>query len=212
LISIQYDGPMTIGQWGSDGWLYAHQAAGPLFLHRYNGAGMHSTFPPSASLDAATVTVSYDRLGEAATRRLACENLPEIAEACGEACAFLEACSYPGLQLLLEALDTTPVEARHPTLEPDTLGLDLQNASCVFLAPRISAMVRERGRLFLRNVRHGLYLLPFSVWANIAIGCPVDPAFALGGERSKNPYEEKLDLARRSGIAIPATLWNRLAG
>jgi hypothetical protein len=171
---------------------------------------MHNTSAPSASSDASILTVPYDSLREAATRLLAREDLPEIAQDCGEACAFLEACLYPGLELLFEALDTTPAEARHPRLEPDTLGLDLQNVSCVFLAPRLSAMVRERGRLFLRNVRHGLYLVPFSVSANIGIGCPVDPAFALGGERTGNPYAEKLALAREAGIAVAEDLWQRI--
>lgn len=152
----------------------------------------------------------YDRLQVAATQLFATEDLPDIAKDCGDACAFLEACGYPGLKLLFEALDTTPLGERHPDLVPDTLGLDLHNISCVFLAPRVKAMVAERGRLFLRNVRHGLYLVPFSVWANIGIGCPVDPAFALGGERSKNPYEEKLDLARQTGLSVPEDLWNRL--
>jgi hypothetical protein len=139
------------------------------------------------------------------------EDLPEIAKECGEACAFLEACSYPGLELLFEALETTSAGARHLSLEPDALGLDVQNVSCVFLAPRLSAMVRERGRLFLRNVRHGLYLVPFSVSANIGIGCPVDPAFALGGERTGNPYAEKLALARATGVKVAEPLWTRLA-
>jgi hypothetical protein len=200
---------MTVGQWGSDGWLHAYKPAGPQFLHRYNRNVMHNTPAPSASADARTVVVPYDRLRKAATRLLAREDLPEIAQDCGEACAFLEACFYPGLKLLFEALDTTPPEARHPRLEPDMLGLDLQNVSCVFLAPRVSAMVRERGRIFLRNVRHGLYLVPFSVRANIGIGCPVDPAFALGGERSQNPYEEKLALARQTGVPVVAEAWQR---
>jgi hypothetical protein len=63
--------------------------------------------------------------------------------------------------------------------------------------------------LYLRNVRHGLYLLPFSVRANIGIGCPVDPSFALGGERTKNPYEEKLLAARQTGIFVDEDLWTR---
>jgi hypothetical protein len=71
-------------------------------------------------------------------------------------------------------------------------------------------MAAQYGRLFLRNVRHGLYLLPFSVRANIGIGCPVDPSFALGGERTKNPYEEKLVAARQTGIPVPEPLWNQV--
>lgn len=153
--------------------------------------------------------IGFDDLAATATRLLQNHGEAEIAQDLGWACAWLEACSYPGLTLLFEALDTTPPEARHPALEPDVLGLDLQDISCVFLAPRIDRLVAERGRLFLRNVRHGLYLVPFSVHTNIGIGCPVDPSFALGGERSKNPYEEKLALARQSGIALDAALWAR---
>lgn len=156
--------------------------------------------------------IGFDDLAATATRLLQNHGEAEIAQDLGWACAWLEACSYPGLTLLFEALDTTPPEARHPALEPDVLGLDLQDISCVFLAPRIDRLVAERGRLFLRNVRHGLYLVPFSVRANIGIGCPVDPSFALGGERSKNPYEEKLALARQSGIALDAALWARATG
>lgn len=156
--------------------------------------------------------IGFDDLAAAATKLLQDHSEAEIAQDMGWASAWLEACSYPGLTLLLEALDTTPVEARHPSLEPDVLGLDLQNISCVFLAPAINRMVAERGRLFLRNVRHGLYLVPFSVRANIGIGCPVDPSFALGGERTKNPYEEKLALARQTGIAVPEAAWARVTG
>ena len=168
---------------------------------------MQNATAPTAPAHA--TTVAYDDLAAAAAGVLARADLPDIAEACGEACAFLEACSYPGLALLFEALDTTPSNGRHPDLQPDSLGLDLGNVSCVFLAPRIARMVEERRRLFLRNVRHGLYLVPFSIKANIGIGCPVDPAFALGGERTRNPFEEKLALARQGGIAVAESLWKR---
>ena len=70
--------------------------------------------------------------------------------------------------------------------------------------------VAKHGRIFLRNVRHGLYLLPLSVEANIGIGCPVDPAFALGGERHKNPYEEKLETALRDDVTVDDELWHAL--
>ena len=166
---------------------------------------------PSAPLDGPMLSLPYDGLAMAAIHFLEAENLPDIAKDCGKACAWLEACGYPGLKLLFEALDTTPTALRHPPLEVDSLGLDLHNVSCVFLAPRLDRMVRQHGRLFLRNVRHGLYLVPFSVHANIGIGCPVDPAFALGGERMKNPYEEKLALARHNGIAVAEDLLRRLA-
>jgi hypothetical protein len=156
------------------------------------------------------VQVEFDDLSAAAARLLRNQGSPYIAEDCGWACAWLQACSYPGLDLLVEAIDTTPVAARNPELTPDSLGLDLGNVSCVFLAPQLAAMAAQRGRLFLRNVRHGLYLLPFSVRANIGIGCPVDPSFALGGERTKNPYEEKLVAARQTGIPVPEPLWNQV--
>ena len=119
-------------------------------------------------------------------------------------CAWLEACGYPGLKLLLEARGDAK---RMLDLVPDAMGLDLQNVSCVFLGPQIAAHVAQHGRVFLRNVRHGLYLVPLSVEANIGIGCPVDPAFALGGERHKNPYSEKLELAARDGVAVDDDLW-----
>lgn len=153
---------------------------------------------------------TFEDISAAAGRLLREAGSPDIAAESGWACAWLQACGYPGLELMFEALDTTPPPGRNPALTPDSLGLDLHNVSCVFLAPRLDSMVRQGGRLFLRNVRHGLYLLPFSVRANIGIGCPVDPAFAMGGERTKNPYEEKLALARQEGIAVPEALRQRL--
>jgi hypothetical protein len=90
------------------------------------------------------------------------------------------------------------------------MGLDLDNVSCVFLAAKIMELVARDGRVFLRNVRHGLYLLPFTVRADLGIGCPVDPAFAVGGERTKNPYAEKLALAKANGIGVDPGLWAKL--
>lgn len=156
-----------------------------------------------------SINISFADVAAGASRLLRRNGEADIADDMGWACAWLEACSYPGLTLLIEALDTTPPAARHPALETDVLGLDLHDISCVFLAPRIARLVEERGRLFLRNVRHGLYLLPFSVKADIGIGCPVDPSFALGGERTKNPYEEKLALARAHGVAVAEAPWAR---
>lgn len=120
---------------------------------------------------------------------------------------WLEACGYPGLRQLQEALQD---ERRNLDLTRDALGLDLHNVSCAFLAPTIMREVTANGRAYLRNVRHGLFLLPFSVKANIGIGCPVDPAFALGGERLKNPYGEKLDLAAQQGLTIDDDVWAAL--
>lgn len=140
-------------------------------------------------------------------RALERQAVPEPSEIAW-ACAWLEACGYPGVKLLDEAL-ADPVQSLD--LVRDALGLDLQNVSCVFLAPRIVREVERSGRAFLRNVRHGLYILPFSVRANIGIGCPIDPAFALGGPRSKNPYGEKLEAATATGLAIDDGLWQRFA-
>ncbi len=131
-----------------------------------------------------------------------------VADFAAPACAFLEGVGYPGLKLLAEALADTQTAA---ALEKDLMGLDLQGVSCVFLGPDIERLTREHGRLFLRNVRHGLYLLPGSVNGNYAIGCPVDPAFPLGGERSKNPYTEKLVIAERDGVAVDDVTWLSLS-
>jgi hypothetical protein len=109
--------------------------------------------------------------------------------------------------LLLEAREDA---RRSLDLVPDALGLDLQNVSCVFLGPQVAAHVAQHGRVYLRNVRHGLYLVPLSVAANIGIGCPVDPAFALGGERHKNPYSEKLEAAARDGVDVDDDAWRAL--
>ena len=123
------------------------------------------------------------------------------------ATVWLEACGYTGVKFVAEALtDTT----RSLDIARDALGIDLQNVSCVFLAPAIMRDVKANGRAFLRNVRHGLLLLPFAVKENMGLGCPVDPSFAVGGERHKNPYAEKLALAEASGIDIPDALWDQL--
>ncbi len=123
----------------------------------------------------------------------------EGAEDIAWAAAWLEACGYPGLKLLAEAL-ADPV--RHLVPVRDALGIDLHNISCAWLAAALLLDVKKNGRVFLRNVRHGLYLLPFTVRDGQGIGCPVDPAFAIGGERTKNPYAEKLALADTHGIEV----------
>ncbi len=131
----------------------------------------------------------------------------ENAAAIAQSCAWLEACGYPGIKLLHEAVGD---ERKSLVLDPDAMGLDLQGVSCVFLGHAIDQYVQRNGRVFLRNVRHGLYLLPLSVAANIGIGCPIDLAFAYGGERTKNPYVEKLEAAMRDGVTIPDDLWQAL--
>lgn len=132
--------------------------------------------------------------------------LPGVSAKAAQACGFLESCGYPGIANLLEALND---DVRELTLLRDAIGLDLKLVSCVYLIAGIEAEVAARGRAFLRNVRHGLYLVPSSIEMNIAIGCPVDPAFGLGGERLHNPYTEKLDTAARDGIDIDDEIWKQ---
>jgi len=123
------------------------------------------------------------------------------------ATVWLEACGYSGIKLLAEAL----ADQRWTLgLARDALGIDLHNVSCAFLAPAIMREVKANGRAFLRNVRHGLFMLPFAVKENIGLGCPVDPSFAVGGERHKNPYAEKLALAEAEGLAIDDGQWSTL--
>jgi hypothetical protein len=142
-----------------------------------------------------------------ARRTLLARGYEAIVERVTADCTWLHAVGYPGLKLLAEALAD---EKQDTMLEKDLMGLDLQEVSCVFLADQIARLHAEHGRMFLRNVRHGLYLVPMSVRGNFGIGCPVDPAFALGGERSKNPYPEKIELAEREGVTIDDALWQSL--
>jgi hypothetical protein len=125
------------------------------------------------------------------------------------AAVWLEACGYGGIKLLADALTDG---ARSHDLARDALGIDLQNISCAFLAPAIMRDVKANGRVFLRNVRHGLFMLPFTVRDNIGLGCPIDPSFAVGGERLKNPYAEKLALAEAEGLDIDETAWAQASG
>ncbi len=144
-------------------------------------------------------TAAADQLGSALTAK-------EVsgADIIAQNAIWLEACGYPGLKILAEALAD---EQRDMALVKDSLGLDLKNVSCVFLADKLCDYVIKNGRIFLRNVRHGLYLLPASVESGYGIGCPVDPSFALGGSRSKDPYGEKLEVAARDGITIDDAQW-----
>jgi hypothetical protein len=59
-------------------------------------------------------------------------------------------------------------------------------------------------------VRHGLFLLPASIEHNIGIGCPIDAGFALGGERTKNPYTEQIAMAEAQGVNIDDVTWNKV--
>ena len=125
------------------------------------------------------------------------------------ATVWLEACGYTGFKFLGEALAE---ERQTLDLTRDVLGLDLDNVSCAFLAPAIMREVAANGRAFLRNVRHGLFMLPFTVKANMGIGCPIDPSFAVGGERHKNPYAEKLAEAQAQGLDIDDAVWSAIPG
>jgi hypothetical protein len=147
-------------------------------------------------------------ISQRATLLLRAKGHDAIATRSASRCAWLEATGYPGLKLLAEALNDQQSTA---TLTRDALGMDLQNVSCVFLASAVGDVVREHGRVFLRNVRHGLYLLPDSVEGNYAIGCPIDPSFPLGGNRTKNPYAEKLAAADSDGVEVDESLWQSLA-
>jgi hypothetical protein len=122
-------------------------------------------------------------------------------------CAWLHGAGYDGLKYLAEAIHD---DVKTRPLELDALGLDLKSVSCVFMSPDIEKIRAAQGRVFLRNVRHGLYLLPNSVIENYGIGCPIDPGFALGGERTKNPYAEKLGMATRDGVEVDDALWQSL--
>jgi hypothetical protein len=124
-----------------------------------------------------------------------------------QAAIWLEACAYPGLKTLQEGLVDPPAEF---VLRRSVIGMDLQNISCVRIGPEIVADVQKHGRVMLRNVRHGLFLLPASVEHNFGIGCPVDPGFPYGMERTKNPYTEKLQLAQANGITVDDAIWQSL--
>ncbi len=144
-------------------------------------------------------TLSLSEIESLAKTALAAKGHSAIASDTARDCAWLEAVGYPGLKLLAEALaDGNNALA----VKRDVLGIDLQNVSCVFIAGSVAREVELNGRAYLRNVRHGLYLVPRSVEQNYGIGCPVDPSFALGGERTKNPYAEKLAAAATNGIAV----------
>ena len=158
------------------------------------------------------MTISFDDIQAAATAALTGAGTgPEIALDCGWACAWLEACGYKGIAMLLEALDETPPQQRMPELVWKLGGVDGGGISAVFLSPALMLLAKEKGRVTYRNTRHGLYLLPFTVRANIGIGCPIDPAFHIGGERDKNPYAEKLELALANGLTPDPELWQRLS-
>lgn len=131
--------------------------------------------------------------------------LPGIDARAAKSCAWLQACGYPGIRLLIEAAEDAE---RSIELLPDALGLDLKNVSCVFIGPAVATATRQAGRYFLRNVRHGLYLVPLSVESGMAIGCPIDLNFGFGGDRRTDPYTELLQAAEANGIEVDDDLWS----
>ncbi|MDP4822934.1 MAG: hypothetical protein NWR47_03200 [Aestuariivirgaceae bacterium] len=136
---------------------------------------------------------------------------PGVAQVSAWACGWLESVGYPGLSMLAEALETTPREGRQVALSSEYGLVDTGNVSCVFIAAQLLDMARAQGRVVLMQARHGLYLLPFSVAQGIGIGCPVDPSFALGGVRERNPYLEKLARSAEAGIEVAPDVLERLA-
>jgi hypothetical protein len=154
--------------------------------------------------------VAFDEVRRVAFRALdAGGAAPGCDEDAGWACAWLEAAGYPGVKMLVEALDETPREARRPALQAVYGIVDLDNVSCVFSGPGLVDLARAEGRVVLNRVRHGLYALPFAVRAGLAIGCPVDPSFAIGGKRTGDLYGEKIAAAIEAGIEVDDEVWRR---
>jgi hypothetical protein len=154
--------------------------------------------------------VAFDEIRRVAFRALdAGGAAPGCDEDAGWACAWLQAAGYPGLNMLVEALEETPRDKRQPSLRAVYGIVDLDNVSCVFSAPALVDMARAEGRVVLHRVRHGLYVLPFAVRAGLAIGCPVDPSFAIGGERTSDPYAEKIAAAIEDGVEVDDEVWKK---
>src|SRR5687767_6058595 len=103
-------------------WTYGGKGAGPIKYGRDPVA-----IAPEV-LRGYLMRVSLNQIASLAERAV-----PESKAAAGN-CAWLEACGYPGIRLLLEARAD---ERRTLPLVPDAMGLDLQNVSCVFLGPEI---------------------------------------------------------------------------
>ena len=135
----------------------------------------------------------------------------QLAQTGAKAAAFLESVGYPGLSLIDEALADRAQIGQKQGLVPEYGLLDTKGISCLFLGPELDRLVKEQGRIVLMRVRHGLFLVPWSIWGNYAIGCPVDPSFALGGPRERNPYAEKIAKSAETGIEVDEAVISRLA-
>jgi hypothetical protein len=156
--------------------------------------------------------IAFDEVRRAAARALLAGGAaPGVDEDSGWACAWLQAAGYDGVKLLVEAMETTPREERRPSLVFEYGIVDLHNGSAVFSAPQVVDLAVAEGRVFFANVRHGLYALPFTVRAGVGIGCPVDPSFAIGGERKGDPYKERIAAAIEAGLDVPDEDWRALS-
>jgi hypothetical protein len=137
---------------------------------------------------------------------------PRLGEAslfAAHATVWLEACGYPGLKTLDEALaEGTPAFE----MQRSESGIDCDHASCVFIGNQILQNVLTQGRVPLRNVRHGLFLVPASVEHGLSIGCAIDASFTFGGPRSQNPYAVKLAMADEVGVKLDDALWHKIVG
>lgn len=158
--------------------------------------------------------VTFEDFQAAVTSALAKAGLaaPLAAES-GWAAAWLQAAGYKALAMVLEALNAGPAPAAgSPALTVSHGLVDGEGVSCVFLAPRLAALADGHGRIVLTNARDGLFVLPFTVRGDYGIGCPVDPSFAIGGERVKNPYAEKVTLGMAEGVEVDRGQWTELLG
>ncbi len=154
---------------------------------------------------------SFDEIRRTANRALDANGAaPGIAEECSWACAWLEAAGYDGLAMMADALDETPIEARQPSFRGAYGIVDLGGSSAVFCAPGLVELAEAEGRVFANNVKHGLYVLPFAVRSDLSLGCPVDPGFAIGGKREKNPYRENIDAAIQNGLQVDKAAFDRI--
>jgi hypothetical protein len=122
----------------------------------------------------------------------------QVADFAAPACTFLEGVGYPGLKQLAEALSDSTTTA---VLEKDLMGLDLQDVSCVFLGPEIERLTREHGRLFLRNVRHGLYLLPAALRETTALAARSILRFRWAASARKTLMQKSW--RSRNGMVLP---------
>ena len=155
------------------------------------------------------VQVAFSGFAEPVARALAAGGLPAPeAQESGWAAAWLQAAGYKAAAMTLEALADGVFT--HSGLKVSHGLVDTAGVSCVWLAPALARLAQDNGRIVLINARHGLFVLPFTVRGNFGIGCPVDPSFAIGGERTKNPYAEKVAQGEAEGVEVDDAQWTAL--